>query len=224
MKEKLLRLRAVIDAKPVRERMSLFAMIATLIVFSVYAALLDPLFSKQKELRAQISQQSNNIEGIDAEITAAMVAYERDPDQAAKRQLASVQSETAALRVTMLNKQANLVAPDQMVPLLQTLLQNNPQLRVLSLTSAPPVSALNAPAAAGIPNTGAFAGDAIYRHGVELTVFGNYLDMLDYMRALEGMPTRLFWGKAALQVQSYPNSRLTLTLYTLSLDKKWMTL
>ncbi len=38
------------------------------------------------------------------------------------------------------------------------------------------------------------------------------------------MPTQLFWGKAKLEVEEYPNARLTLTLYTLSLDQKWMTL
>ncbi|MBQ5947596.1 hypothetical protein [Massilia sp. ST3] len=66
--------------------------------------------------------------------------------------------------------------------------------------------------------------DLLYRHGVEVTVRGNYLDMVDYMSALETMPTRLFWGKAQLDVEEYPASRLTLTLYTLSLDRKWMKL
>lgn len=64
----------------------------------------------------------------------------------------------------------------------------------------------------------------LYRHGVEVTVRGNYLDMVDYMSALEAMPARLFWGKAQLDVEEYPASRLTLTLYTLSLDRKWMKL
>jgi MSHA biogenesis protein MshJ len=44
------------------------------------------------------------------------------------------------------------------------------------------------------------------------------------MDALESLPVQLFWGKARLDAQQYPNSRLTLTLYTLSLDQKWMKL
>jgi MSHA biogenesis protein MshJ len=66
--------------------------------------------------------------------------------------------------------------------------------------------------------------DLLYRHGVEVTVRGNYLDMVDYMSALEAMPTRLFWGQAQLDVEEYPASRMTLTLYTLSLDRNWMKL
>ncbi|MFP5393990.1 MAG: type II secretion system protein GspM [Gammaproteobacteria bacterium] len=64
----------------------------------------------------------------------------------------------------------------------------------------------------------------LYKHGVELTVRGSYLDMVSYMDTLAGMPNRLFWGQANLQVEQYPNACLTLTLYTLSLDQKWMKL
>lgn len=67
-------------------------------------------------------------------------------------------------------------------------------------------------------------GSLLYRHGVEITVRGNYLDMIDYMNALESMPTQLFWGGAKLEVEDYPTSRLTLTMYTLSLDSKWLKL
>lgn len=66
--------------------------------------------------------------------------------------------------------------------------------------------------------------ELLYRHGVEIVLQGSYLDMITYMNALEALPVQLFWGKASLDAQQYPNSRLTLTLYTLSLDQKWMKL
>ena len=68
------------------------------------------------------------------------------------------------------------------------------------------------------------ASELLYRHGVELIVRGNYLDMVDYLDALEALPIQLFWTRAALEVEQYPNARLSLTVYTLSLDKKWMKL
>jgi MSHA biogenesis protein MshJ len=34
----------------------------------------------------------------------------------------------------------------------------------------------------------------------------------------------LLWAKAKLETNDYPQSTLTLTLYTLSLDKKWLNL
>ena len=87
-----------------------------------------------------------------------------------------------------------------------------------------------APAATAPP--GAAGGKAqlpgqqelLYRHGVQLELQGSYLDMVSYMEALERMPSQLFWGKATLEAQEYPKARLTLTLYTLSLDTKWISL
>jgi MSHA biogenesis protein MshJ len=64
----------------------------------------------------------------------------------------------------------------------------------------------------------------VYTHGVEIVVDGTYLDMMHYMAALEAMPWQIFWGRARLDVTSYPDSRLALTVYTLSLDKKWLNL
>lgn len=91
--------------------------------------------------------------------------------------------------------------------------------------AAQPDAAASAPStAAGGIKSAAVPGTVLYRHGVELTVRGNYLDMIDAMGALESLPTQLFWGRAQLDVEAYPKARLTLTLYTLSLDSKWMKL
>lgn len=95
-----------------------------------------------------------------------------------------------------------------------------------------------APAAVAAPVTPAVASPApvtaqaattrprelLYRHGVEIVVQGGYLDMIAYMQALEALPVQLFWGAARLDAQQAPEARLTLTLYTLSLDEKWMKL
>ena len=63
----------------------------------------------------------------------------------------------------------------------------------------------------------------IFKHGVRITVRGGYLDMLRYLTALEKMPAQMFWGEASLRVDKMPEGFLTLTLYTLSLDKTWLT-
>jgi MSHA biogenesis protein MshJ len=97
---------------------------------------------------------------------------------------------------------------------------------------APGLAALTgalAPATTGAPAAAPAAAapkprELLYRHGVEIVLQGSYTDMVSYMDALEALPVQLFWGKAALDAQQYPNSRLTLTLYTLSLDSKWMKL
>lgn len=68
------------------------------------------------------------------------------------------------------------------------------------------------------------APELLFRHGVEIVLEGGYSDLVAYMKALEDMPSQLFWAKAKLDAADYPALRLTLVLYTLSLDEKWIAL
>jgi MSHA biogenesis protein MshJ len=233
VKEKLLSLAARVDALTLRERVLLFAAAVAIIGFVAHFTVLGPMLRKHDALRAQINQQENNIAGIDAEITASVQAYQVDPDAPARTRLAAVQSETAKLGDELRAMQHGLVAPERMSPLLEAILRANARLQLVSMRtlaveplSAPPdASAKAAGTVAAVPEAQASKSvDLLYRHGVEVTVRGRYLDMVDYMSALEAMPSQLFWGKAELTVEEYPTSRLTLTLYTLSLDRKWMML
>ena len=244
MKQRLLKLGSQIDALSLRERGALFAGAAAVILLLLYAMLLNPLDAQQAALRSQISQQRNNIAGIDQEITQKVQDYGGDPDVALRARLRTVNAETAKLGGELRAMQRNLVTPNQVAPLLDAILKAHGRLRLLSLTTLP-VSGLNeAPAGAavalppatlpslpGLLTPGAPAAVAaakppelLYRHGVQLAVQGNYLDMLDYMAALEAMPAQLIWGRATLEVAQYPAATLTLTLYTLSLERTWITL
>lgn len=220
MKQFFIKLGGRIDALSLRERAMVFAAAAASIVFVVYFFWLNPLFAKQTALRNQISQQQNNIAGIDAEITAKVQAYAVDPDAAGRERLAQVRAETTKMATELRAMEKGLIAPERIAPLLETILRANGKLQLASLKTLP-VTALGGEAE---DSKAPKAPELLYRHGVELTVRGNYLDMINYMGTLESMPTQLFWGKAQLQVEQYPTSRLTLTLYTLSLERKWLQL
>ncbi len=241
MKQQWTKLATRIDALSLRERIMVFAALAAAIVFLTHFFALGPQLRKQDALNAQISQQNNNIEGIDNEIRARVEAAQTDPDAAVRTRLAGVRAETEERSGQLRAMQNGLVAPERMAPLLDSILRANGRLTLVSVRTLPVESVLEAgrraagttadtaqtaaPAAPATP-AGATPGTAelLYRHGVEITVRGNYLDMIAYMNALEGLPTQLFWGRAQLEAETWPASRLTLTLYTLSLDRKWMKL
>lgn len=91
-------------------------------------------------------------------------------------------------------------------------------------SAASVASAASGAAAAGAASAPTAPKYLLYRHGVELVLQGPYLDMIGYLDALEAAPGQLFWSKAELDAEQSPNGRLTLTLYTVSLDKKWIAL
>jgi MSHA biogenesis protein MshJ len=221
MKEQLGRLATRVDALTLRERVLLFAAIAAAYVFLMHFFGLGPMAAKQQQLRAQIVQQQNKLEGIDNEIGDKVRAAQVDPDAPTRERIAAVRAQLDALATSLRAMQNGLVPPERMAPLVEAILHANGRLQLVSLRTLPvePVEGRAKPQAA----TGAAAA-LLYRHGVEVTVRGNYLDMIGYMAALESMPTQLFWGAARLEAETWPSSRLTLTLYTLSLDAKWMKL
>ncbi|QOL49101.1 hypothetical protein [Massilia litorea] len=233
MKQQLARLATRVDALSLRERVLLFAAITALYVFLMHFFSLGPMFAKQELLRTQIVQQQNNLEGIDSEISDKVKAAQVDPDAPTRERIAAVRAQTEALATSLRAMQNGLVPPERMAPLVEAILRANGRLQLVSLRTLPvePVQGAAKPASTPAANTppadtqpAAKPAALLYRHGVEVTVRGNYLDMIGTMAALESMPTQLFWGGARLEAETWPNSRLTLTLYTLSLDAKWMKL
>lgn len=241
MKRRWLQFAARVEALQPRERIMAFGATVVVLVFLANALVFAPLARKEGALRQTVQQQTATIEGVDAEITAKARAYGNDPNEALRKRLADVRAETARTSEALRTMQKGLVPPERIAPLLETILRANGRLKLVSLktlpvttlndgaapTTVPGAASAAAPAASATPAAApsvAKSPDLLYRHGVELTVRGSYLDMVDYMHALETLPTQLFWGKAQLDAEEYPNVRLTLTLYTLSLDSKWMKL
>lgn len=238
MKEQLTKLALRVDALTLRERMMLFAAVAAVLVFLAWFFGLGPMFARQEALRARIVQQQNNIEGVDNEIAATVRAAQVDPDAPTRQRIAELNARVEQRSASLRAMQSGLAAPERMAPLLNAILRANGRLELVSMRTLPAEPILGAakpapapaapdsaaPAPETLPNAGAPAAELLYRHGVEVTVRGSYLDMVGYMAALEAMPTQLFWGRAQLDAEVYPASRLTLTLYTLSLDPKWMKL
>jgi MSHA biogenesis protein MshJ len=231
VKQRIARLVTRIDALTLRERVLLFAAIAASTIFVVYFFGLGPMFARQELLRTRIVQQQNNLEGIDNEIREKVEAAQVDPDAPTRARIATARAQLDALATSLRAMQNGLVPPERMAPLVDSILRANGRLQLVSMRTLPvePVPGAAKPqAAAATPPAEAQStsrqGALLYRHGVEVTVRGNYLDMIGYMAALEAMPTQLFWGRAQLETETWPASRLTLTLYTLSLDAKWMKL
>jgi MSHA biogenesis protein MshJ len=248
LQQQWLKLSTKLDAMTLRERAMVFVAVTAAILFLIFTMAVEPMLARQKLLLAQIKQQQNQIAGIDMEITAKAQGFNLDPDAQERARLQAARAEIDRISAGLLAVQKGLVAPEKIAPLLENLLSGHGKLRLMAMKtlpvagmnesfaqSAPAVAGGAAPVAASAqpnqPNQPTQPAAAVqkprellYRHGVEIVLQGSYLDMVSYMAALEALPVQLFWGKASLDAQQYPNSRLTLTLYTLSLDQKWMKL
>jgi MSHA biogenesis protein MshJ len=220
MKTLWARLSGRIDAMTLRERVAIFIASVAALLFMVNSLVMEPLFARNRMLADQIRQQNMQVDAANSGVQAQMAAFNSNPDAATQKQLADLKRDAAARAGALRAAQHGLVAPEKMGQLLQQLLRSNGKLKLLSLRTLP-VSGMGGNVD---PKAAPARRELLYRHGVEVVLQGGYLDMLDYMEALEGSPQQVFWGRAQLDAHDYPNSTLTLTLYTLGLDDKWMTL
>lgn len=226
MKQRWLIVAARIDAMTLRQRAGVFAACAAFVLYLVSMLAIDPMLKEQARLQAQIRQQRATMAGIDTDIAALVDAFARDPDAVNRQRLAAARTETRTLGDNLATMQKGLVAPEQIAPLLQAILRANGKLELVSLATLPVTAVGGPPPAvpASTPSAPPATPGLLYRHGVQVTVRGSYLDMIEYMAALESLPAQLFWGDASFGVEEYPRAHLTLTLYTLGLDSKWMTI
>lgn len=220
-----------IDELSLRERVLIFSAVAFLLVSLVNAMLLGPLLAQQKILAGQVVQQQEKMKEIQSQVEALQQIRKRDENSPLRQRLLRIRKELAASNNYIQGLQGRLVPAEKMPDLLEQVLVRSGNLQLVSLRTLPLTPLLEKEAgnndagganAAPAPAVVAEGGGQIFKHGVQITVRGSYLGMLNYLVALEHLPSRMLWGMARMKVIKYPEAELTLTVYTLSLDKVWM--
>ena len=213
MKALLKRYAERIDNASLRERVLIFLATALVLIFVVNAALIKPLRDAQRRLNSDIAQNARELRTIQGEVQRLAGARDADPDTRNRERAAVLRAELALLDGQIADEQRRFTTPQRMRDVLEEMLEREKRLRLIDLRTLP-VTDMSA--------TQGQAGRRVFRHGVELTLAGSYLDLHAYLAALEGLKTQLYWGRAEMSVADYPVATLKLTVYTLSFDQAWL--
>jgi MSHA biogenesis protein MshJ len=213
-----------VDALSLRERAIIFAAVAMMLVSLVSEVLLAPLHAKRKALSAQVVQQQEQTKALQAQLQNLLQARRDDEQSPLRQRLEQLRQQLREQADYLDERREHLVAPGRMAEVLGRVLQENRRVQLVELKTLPVGPLIEKPAAGAAVQPVAADGRQIFRHGVQITVRGSYLDLLAYASALENLPTQMYWGDASLSVERYPDAVLTLTMYTLSLDQAWLTI
>lgn len=212
------------DARPQRERLAIMLAVAALLLLAGDRFWLAPSFrhfhtASQALAAARGDQQALTDESERRRVQGDVQRRTLDAE------IAQWKQRTGQAAQALADTQAGLIGPDRMVALLEQMLPRQGGVRVVSLKTLPPQDARSPLPAAAPASAPTATGAALYRHGVELTVEGSYADLMSYLAALESLPgPRLLWGGVKLKVEHHPTVQLSLTVYTLSLDRTWLEL
>jgi MSHA biogenesis protein MshJ len=217
---------AKVDGMALRERVLIFAAAAFLLVSLINSLFLDPLLARQKKLSMQVIQQQEKMKEIQAQLEALVQAKKDDAGSPLRERIRLAQQQLREGEAYLKSRRDKLVPPDRMSDLLEQVLSKNGHLQLVALETlavTPFVEAATAkPVNGGATAKAAGQEKQMFKHGVKITVRGSYSDLLQYLEALERLPTQMFWGSAKMTVVQHPTAELTLTLYTLSLDTIWL--
>ncbi|MDP2785489.1 MAG: type II secretion system protein GspM [Sulfurimicrobium sp.] len=231
MKQQWLRLAAKIDTRNPRERALISVMVLVVVASLLNMLILDPLLAKKKKAMQEVATQQEQLQTLRSQIQVTMSGGKVDPDAPTRVLLAGLEQKLAQSHGALQGVQQSLVPPDKMGHLLEDVLTQNRGLKLVSLKTLPASNVLDVPSSAPATTQSTqgkaaeaslASGPAIYKHGVEIAVSGSYAELTQYLDTLEKLPWRMFWGKAEMRVEAYPRITLMITLYTLSMDKTWL--
>jgi len=216
--------RTKIDEMSLRERAMMFAAAAFVLISAINASLLDPLLIRQKAMSAQVVQQQEKMKELQATMQTLLQSKRDDEHSPLRTRIALLRAQLLEHDSYLQSRRDRLVEPGKMAALLEQVLHNNDKLQLVELKSLPVGLLIEKPAAAaGQEAVSDKSAQQIYKHGVQITVRGSYLELLRYLAALEKLPAQMFWGEVSLTVEKHPDSVMILTVYTLSMDKTWLT-
>lgn len=224
MKQYWERASAAINELSLRERTMIFVAAAFVVISLINVLLIDPLLARQKLLSSQVAQRQEKMKELQAQMQNIVQAKKDSEHSPLRERVVQLNQQLKEQDNYLQSRTDRLVEPDKMADLLKKVLDHNGSLQLVELKTLPVSPLIETPKGEAADTTGRQTGSQqqIFKHGVQITVRGGYLDLIRYVTALEKLPEQMFWGEASLSVEKYPDSLFTLTLYTLSLDKTWL--
>lgn len=207
-----------IDAMLLRERALVFITVLVAIYFIAVNLLFGPVNVEKDRLQKQINQAREETRKMNVEIQSLLGSGVNDPQAAKRQKIAALQEGLRQMDMSLSNVTAGLVPPKEMTRLVEQMLLKNRGLQVIKVESLPATPLLEDSDTTKTQTPGTM----VYKHGLRIEVKGGYLDILRYLKSLEGMPWKVFWGQATLKTDKYPDSRLDLLIYTLSTQEGWI--
>lgn len=216
-----------IDALSLRERAIIFGGIMAILFMVAYNLIFTPMRVEQSSLEKSIKTKFEQTAKLHAEVQRLSGSLAQDPDAANRERIADLKARLATADEAMAVIARGLVSPKQTVRLVEQILATHRNVRVVRVENLPSMPLFEtAPAAPATPPVGtpaptSAAGAGLYRHGLRIEVRANYLDIIRMLRAMEALPSRLFWGEVSIRVEKYPISHATVVMYTLNQDSTW---
>ncbi|MEZ9819347.1 MSHA biogenesis protein MshJ [Shewanella sp. 10N.286.45.A1] len=205
-------LAAKFDLLSQRERVLVAAAVLIVVGMILYLPL-ESLLTKHSQLKQQIASLKNENNISEQQIALYQQSLATDPDTEYRQRLANIIQQTKQIDEQLSFEMVDMVPADHMPALLAGLLSNVKGIKLKAFTSIAPTPLLE---------VGEEKKMNLYSHGIKLEFTGDYFSVLRFVEAVENMPNKLYWRSMDYKVDVYPQAAITLELYTLSINKDFI--
>jgi MSHA biogenesis protein MshJ len=220
-----------IDSLSVRERAAVFFCTLLVMYFVWDVFFIQSLQITEKRAKSQLQQKQAEQFGLTTQLQKLDLGTKVDPNKADRNTLQSLKSQLSVIEAEVQASTKNLISPKDMAVMLESVLLEVKGLKLLEVkglggqpiikVKAVEKNAEGAEEPATEPEKDKIINNA-YKHGLKIVFEGDYMSTLKYIQALEDLKWGFFWDSLELNVKEYPDSTVSITLFTLSLDKNWI--
>lgn len=216
------------DALTLRERALVAIAVIAVLVTLWQTLLIAPLNTMRETTSAAIGRQHQKIHALDQQTQALLQHQRENPNQTARARHARLTAEIETVDRQLRDKMHGLIPANRMAKVLEQVLTRKTHLRLYGVKTLPAQPLLSLAAKEknvgkhGDHNDGVHAQAGVYRHGLVIEFRGSYLSTLKYLVALKKLHWQFYWDSVDLDVKRYPESRVVITVHTLSLNKDWI--
>jgi MSHA biogenesis protein MshJ len=212
VKQKLQELGSRFDLLSQRERVMVAAAACVIVAFLCYLPL-EYLLLKYNKLTLQNGGllAENKISLQQNELYKQRLA--QNPNDEYHARFSTLEEQAKELDKQLSFQMVDMVPADHMPVLLSQLLEKVKGIKLQEFRSIAPVPLLE---------LGEDKKINLYSHGIRLTFQGDYFAVLKFIQTIESMPNKLYWKRMAYEVDEYPMANVVLELYTVSINKDFI--
>ncbi|MDF5077540.1 type II secretion system protein GspM [Vibrio parahaemolyticus] len=190
-----------------REKMLVALCGLVTVVMLLFTLVLEPKLNQISNNERQLSNLKQSNQKTEIDILRVKAQLKKDPNADIDLEISNLLTESQHLSMQLSQIIEHLVTPSQMAGVLESVLEQQSGIHLVSLQTLPsePIT----------EDKEASQYSSYYVHPVRMELTGDYFSIANYLNKLESLPASYFWRSFSYKVEEYPKAKLVLEVYTL---------
>lgn len=195
------------DEMSAREKVLIALCGLVTVVMLLFTLVLEPKLNEVTSNDKQLRNLKQTNQQTEIEILRIQAQLKKDPNAEIDQAISQLLTESQHLSMQLSEIIEHLITPSQMASLLESVLEQQSGIHLLSLQTLPaePIT----------EDKEASQYSGYYVHPVRMELTGDYFSIANYLTKLERLPASYYWRSFSYKVEDYPKAKLVLEVYTL---------